>query len=56
MYWDKISAEGMRDAIENLKAAGYEGKDIGVYVLIGLPGQPREEMMESVRYVYNFGL
>ena len=51
----KITAEGLRAAIENLKAAGYTGKDIGVYVLIGLPGQPLEEMFESVRYVYNCG-
>jgi len=51
----KIASEEFREAIENLKAAGYAGKDIGVYVLIGLPGQPLEEMFESVRYVYNCG-
>jgi len=51
----KISAEGLRIAIENLKEAGYSGKDIGVYVLIGLPGQPLEEMIESVKHVRNCG-
>lgn len=51
----KVTAKELREAIENLRAAGYAGKDIGVYVLIGLPGQPLEEMIESVRYVYNCG-
>ena len=49
---EKVNAEALREAIENLKEAGYAGKDIGVYILIGLPGQPLEEMFESVRYVY----
>lgn len=52
---NKITSEELKEAIENLKAAGYDGKDIGVYVLIGLPGQPMEEMTESVRYVYSCG-
>jgi len=49
---NKISPEGFREAVINLKEAGYKGQDIGVYVLICLPGQPLEEMIESVRYVY----
>ncbi len=49
---NKVSSEDLRSAIENLKSAGYTGKDIGVYVLIGLPDQPLEEMIESVRYVH----
>lgn len=52
---DKVSSEDLRSAVENLKEAGYTGKDIGVYVLIGLPGQPLEEMIESVRYVHECG-
>jgi radical SAM superfamily enzyme YgiQ (UPF0313 family) len=52
---DKITPGEFREAIDNLKTAGYTGRDIGVYVLIGLPGQPLEEMFESVRYVYNCG-
>jgi radical SAM superfamily enzyme YgiQ (UPF0313 family) len=52
---NKITSEGLRDAIDNLKSAGYTGSDIGVYVLTGLPGQPLEEMLESVRYVHSCG-
>lgn len=52
---NKVSSEDLRSAIENLKEAGFTGKDIGVYVLIGLPGQAFEEMVESVRYVHECG-
>ena len=52
---NKVTPEALQKAIINLKEAGYKGKDIGVYVLICLPGQPLEEMIESVRYVYECG-
>lgn len=52
---NKIDDEGFKNAVENLKTAGYEGKDIGVYVLIGLPGQDMEEITESIKYVHECG-
>ena len=52
---NKVSTEGFQEAVINLKEAGYKGKDIGVYVLICLPGQPLDEMIQSVRYVYECG-
>ena len=52
---NKITSEEFQQAVENLKFAGYTGRDIGVYVLIGLPGQPLEEMFGSVRFVYSCG-
>jgi len=52
---NKITPEILKEAIINLKKAGYKGRDIGVYVLICLPGQPLEEMIESVRYVHECG-
>ncbi len=52
---NKITPELLQEAIINLKKAGYRGRDIGVYVLICLPGQPLEEMIESVRYVHKCG-
>jgi len=52
---NKVTPEILREAIINLKKAGYKGRDIGVYVLICLPGQPLEEMIESVRYVHECG-
>ena len=53
---NKITNKQFSKAIENLKMAGYSGRDIGVYVLMGLPGQPLEEVFESVRYVSNCGV
>jgi len=53
---NKITNKQFSKAIENLKTAGYSGQDIGVYVLMGLPGQPLEEVFESVRYVSNCGV
>jgi len=52
---NKVTPEALKEAVINLKEAGYNGRDIGVYALICLPGQPLEEMMESVRYVYECG-
>jgi radical SAM superfamily enzyme YgiQ (UPF0313 family) len=52
---NKITNKQFREAIKNLKAAGYSGRDIGVYVLMGLPGQSLEEMLESIQYVYDCG-
>jgi radical SAM superfamily enzyme YgiQ (UPF0313 family) len=51
----KVTSEEFRKAIENLKSAGYSGRDIGVYILIGLPGQSIEEMFRSVKYVHKCG-
>lgn len=48
----KVNSDTLRSAIESLKEAGYKPRDIGVYVLIGLPGQPLQEMLDSVEYVH----
>jgi radical SAM superfamily enzyme YgiQ (UPF0313 family) len=52
---DKVTPEKFRDAVAYLKEAGYSGRDIGIYVLICLPGQSLEEMIESIKYVYECG-
>ncbi len=52
---NKITSEEFREAVENLRSAGYVGNDIGVYVLIGLPDQPLKEMFDSVRFVHKCG-
>ena len=52
---NKVTSQQFREAVENLKTAGYSKKDIGVYVLIGLPGQPLEEMFQSVQFVHDCG-
>jgi radical SAM superfamily enzyme YgiQ (UPF0313 family) len=48
---DKVTNGEMERAITYLRRAGYSGEDIGVYVLVGLPGQRVSEVEESIRFV-----
>ncbi len=52
----KVGKGDFANAIHNLKQAGFEGKNIGVYLLVGLPGQTGNEIEESIRYVQSFGV
>jgi len=47
----KASHEELVSAVSALRSAGYEGAEIGVYLMSGLPGQTREEVEESMRKV-----
>jgi radical SAM superfamily enzyme YgiQ (UPF0313 family) len=51
----KVSNKEFKNAVKNLKRAGYSGKEIGVYVMVGLPGQRAEEAEESIAYVRETG-
>ncbi len=42
-------------AVENLKRAGYSGDEIGVYLMVGLPGQNACEAEDSVAFVKEAG-
>jgi hypothetical protein len=44
----KVDNQDFRVAVENLKRAGYAGKEIGVYLLVGFPGQSAGEVEESI--------
>ena len=52
----KVSLEEYHRAVACLKAAGFEKRHIGVYLLVGLPGQPPEEAIASIRTVKNSGV
>ena len=52
----KVTNNGFTRAVERLKAAGFTAKDIGVYLLMGLPGQPLEEVVESIKFVHAQGV
>ena len=41
----------LRDAVNYLKRAGYSDRDIGVYIMAGLPGQRIGEIEESIAFV-----
>ena len=48
---NKITNREMEKAITCLRKAGFSRKDIGVYILAGLPGQRASEVEESIRFV-----
>lgn len=51
----KVSNMELKNAIRNLKKAGYQGRDIGVYLLCGLPDQKASEVYDSIRFVCECG-
>jgi len=51
----KVTNEQLREAVSHLKRAGYQSRDIGIYLLCGLPGQEAEEVRESIDFVKSCG-
>lgn len=51
----KVTNSELKNALNHLANAGYKKSDIGVYVMIGLPGQSLEEARDSVLYVHELG-
>jgi len=51
----KVDNRSFEEAVKNLKRAGYSEKEIGVYVMAGLPGQRVGEVEESIAYVKEMG-
>jgi radical SAM superfamily enzyme YgiQ (UPF0313 family) len=51
----KVSNEEFQSAVQNLNQAGYAPQEIGTYILAGLPGQIREEVEETIRFVRKCG-
>ena len=52
----KVTTDEFQQAIEALKNAGFQGKQIGVYLFVGLPGQDMRETEATVRYVHDLGV
>lgn len=52
---NKVTNDEFFWAITNLMKAGYSGNEIGVYVMIGLPGQTLEEINETIDFVRQTG-
>lgn len=48
---DKIRNYEAMEAVENLLKAGYKRSDITLYLFMGLPGQPPEEVEEGIRFI-----
>ena len=47
----KVTNQDLASALEALRAAGFTSADVSVYVLMGLPGQERDEVADTLRLV-----
>ena len=52
----KVSTEDFIRAAHALKKAGFTHKDVGVYILAGLPGQETKEVYNTIQLVKEHGL
>ncbi|MEW6618957.1 MAG: radical SAM protein [bacterium] len=52
----KVSNLEFKQAITNLLNAGYNKKDIGVYIMCGLPGQDEDEVEAGIIFLRNLGV
>jgi radical SAM superfamily enzyme YgiQ (UPF0313 family) len=50
-----VNNEELRNAIDSLKEGGFKGKDIFVYVMVGLPNHTGEDVKNSIFFVANLG-
>lgn len=53
---NKITPGEMTRAVQNLVKAGYQSRDIETYIIMGLPNQPLEEVIETILYANNLGI
>lgn len=52
---NKVQAGEFEEAIHHLRAAGFAQKDIGAYILMGLPDQSIQSVMETIEFVAGAG-
>ena len=53
---DKVTTDDFAVAISHLRSAGYGPRELGAYILAGLPGQPLAEVQDTVNYVHGLGV
>jgi radical SAM superfamily enzyme YgiQ (UPF0313 family) len=51
----KVDNQEFTNAVKHLRRAGYSANEIGVYIMVGLPGQRVGEVEESVGFVKRAG-
>ncbi len=49
----KVTKEELETAVENLKSAGYNSKEIGVYLMFGMPHQEEKEVREGIEFLHS---
>jgi len=52
---NKVSEGDFEKAVKNLKEAGFKKKDIGAYILMGLPDQAVKSVEDTIRFVGEAG-
>ncbi|MEW6490320.1 MAG: B12-binding domain-containing radical SAM protein [Thermodesulfobacteriota bacterium] len=52
----KVGTPDLERAVSRLRRAGAPPESIGVYLLVGLPGQPLEEVREGIAFVRSLGV
>lgn len=52
----KVTDDSLANAVDYLEEAGFPRKDLGVYVIIGLPDQTFDEVVNSVIFVASLGV
>jgi hypothetical protein len=52
----KVTTESFLEAVAHLQAAGFEAKQMGAYVLAGLPDQPLSEVETTIQFVHRLGV
>lgn len=52
----KVTCEDLAKAVRCLKRQGFTKKEIGVYLMYGLPGQALEEVREGVDFLMSLGV
>ena len=52
----KVINKDFEAAVDNLKSAGYSGKDIGVYLMLGMPHQKEDEVKEGIEFIHKLGV
>ncbi len=53
---NKITPGDFTRAVQNLIGAGYQPKDIETYIIMGLPNQPIEEVIDTILYAHELGV
>ncbi len=51
----KVKLDEYDRAMEHLKKAGYTAREVGTYILSGMPNQPLEDMRRSAEYAHRRG-
>lgn len=52
----KITNEAFEAAVQALMEAGFTGREVAAYLLVGMPGQSPDEVLASIRFVHRCGI